>query len=115
MLYSYCTHTVLILYSCCTHTVLILYSYTILTPYSYTILILYSYTILILYPYSTHKVGMQMMQIVLHKHAEGVKGGSRRRQTKKKAPPVCFDFVKKGECWRGDACVFHHEKPAEEK
>jgi hypothetical protein len=65
ILYSYCTHTVLILYSCYTHTILILYScypHTVLVLFSYctrTVLILYSYcthTILILYSYYTHSI-----------------------------------------------------------
>jgi hypothetical protein len=60
ILYSYCTHTVLILCSYCTHTVLILYSYcphTVLIYCTHTVLLLYSYcthTVLILYSYCTH-------------------------------------------------------------
>jgi hypothetical protein len=62
-LYSYCTHTALLLYSYCTPTVLILHSYcthTALLLYSYcihTALILHSYcthTVLILHSYCTH-------------------------------------------------------------
>jgi hypothetical protein len=52
MLYSHCTHTVLILHSCCTHTILTLYSHC-----THTVLTLYSHctrTVLTLYPHCTH-------------------------------------------------------------